>query len=107
MRKKDIKKQKFNFDLKKAKVYVLGTVCGMLAIACIFMTIESATNGSEIASLERREAELIAKQQELQEELVQALSVNRLEAQSSALGFAKVTNLVYVTDSAPVAAKLP
>jgi hypothetical protein len=103
MRRTKIKKQKVSFDFKNAKGYILGGVCGILAIACIFMTIETATTGAEIANLQTKQTQALVKQRELQEELVQALSVNKLQEQSSTLGFNKIQNLVYVTDTAPVA----
>ncbi len=106
MIRKTVNKTKVNFNLRRFKVYVLGAVCGSLTIACIFMTIETSTNGAEIAGLQNKEAQLMARQQDLQENLVQALSVNKLAEQSAQLGFIKATNLVYVTDAAPVA-KLP
>ena len=111
MRKKENKTKKV-FNFKSVKIYVLGDTCGLMAIACIFMTISSAASGGEIASLQSKEAELTAQQQQLQESLVTTLSVNSLQEQSSALGFTKVGNLVYVgntaslTGSKPVA-KLP
>ena len=87
-------------------MYVLSGICGTMAVASIFMTIGSATNGAEVASLQKKQAELLAKQQELQQSLVTALSVNNLTGQSASMGFVKVNNLVYVAESQPVA-KLP
>lgn len=102
-RKNIIKK---TIDVKGIKMYVLSSVCGILAVGSIFMTIESATGGAEMASLQKKETDLLTKQEELQQSLVEALSVNNLEEQSTSLGFVKVNNLVYVTE-APSVAKLP
>jgi len=99
-------KSKKEFGLKNIRVYLLSGVCGVLAVASIFMTIESATSGSEMASLQSKETMLNAQQQELQENLVQNLSVNSLQEKSSELGFTKVTNLVYVSEGVTVA-RLP
>lgn len=100
-------KFKFRFETKGLKVYLLCGVCGLLAVASIFMTIESTTNGSEFASLQKKEAELLAYQQELQQSLVETLSINNLQEHSMELGFSKVSNLVYVATTENVAAKLP
>jgi hypothetical protein len=59
-----------------------------------------------MASLQSKETMLNAQQQELQENLVQNLSVNSLQEKSSELGFTKVTNLVYVSEGVTVA-RLP
>lgn len=106
MKRKIIKKDKVRLNLKSVKVYVLGGICAVLTVLCIYMTIESTTTGAEIASLQNKQAQMLSRQRELQEELVQALSVNKLQEQSSTYGFAKINDLVYVTDAAPVA-KLP
>ena len=105
-------KIKTGLNLKGVKVYVLGGVCAFMAVTSIFMTIESTTNGAEIADLQKKEADLLTQQQQLQQTLVETLSVNTLQEQSSVLGFVKVSNLVYVANSENVAdsepvAKLP
>ncbi len=106
MTRKNTNKAKVKFNLKSVKVYVLGSICGILAVLCIFLTIESATNGAEVANLQNKENQLLVRQRDLQEQLVETLSVNKLQEQSSELGFTKINNLVYVTDAASVA-KLP
>ena len=99
---------KNKLNLKTNKIYFLAVICGVMAVASIFMTITSSTNGAEIASLQKKEVELMNKQQELQQTLVESLSINSLQEQSTGLGFTKVKDLVYVTDSSHgVAAKLP
>lgn len=89
--------------MKKLKIYILGGVCGLMAVISIFMTIESATNGAEFAHLQTTEAQLLVRQQEIQQSLVETLSINTLQEQSSVLGFTKIGNLVYVVNEQNVA----
>lgn len=105
-RQKINNKKRIEINLKSLRVYVLSGICGVLAIASIFMTIESATSGGEIASLQKEETQLTGQQQDLQEALVQNLSISSLQEKSQGLGFVKVSNLVYVSDGSPVA-RLP
>lgn len=99
-------KNKIKLDLKGIKIYVLGGICGVLAILSIFLTIEAATSGTEVADLQKKQSFLMAQRQDLQESLVESLSVNSLQEKSVEMGFIKVGNLVYVSTSIPVA-KLP
>jgi hypothetical protein len=105
-RNKTVNKTKINFNLKSFKVYFLGGICAVLAVLSIFMTIESATSGTEVSEIQKKEALLMTQQQDLQEALVESLSVNSLQEKSNELGFAKINNLVYVAESVPVA-RLP
>lgn len=85
------------------KVYVLGGICAILAVFSIFLTIEAATSGEEIAVLQKKKTLLLTQNQDLQESLVESLSVNSLQEKSIEMGFVKVENLVYVSSSVPVA----
>lgn len=108
MRRKNIKNKSISKStLKNSKVYIWSAFCLILVTTGIYMTIESSTNGAEIAALQEKQTLLLTRQRELHEQLVQLLSVNKLQEQSQILGFAKVSDLVYITDAAPVAAKLP
>lgn len=89
--------------VRKAKIYILGCVCGVLAIVSIFLTIEVATSGVEIAKLESTESVLNEEHRSLEESLVKNLSNSELQAKSEDLGFVKPTNLVYVSETPPVA----
>jgi hypothetical protein len=105
-------KNKDRFTLKSLRVYILGGLCGILAVLSIFMTIETATSGVEIANLQKKEEQLISQQQDLQENLVENLSTSSLQGKSVEMGFTKVGNLVYVANAENVAndisvAKLP
>ncbi len=99
-------KNKTGFSLKGVRVYVLGGVCGILAILSIFMTIETATSGAEISDLQKREAQLANQKQNIEANLVESLSVNSLQEKSVEMGFTEVNNLVYVSGGIPVA-RLP
>lgn len=98
--------------VKSAKNYIMVGCCALLAATAIFLTIETATNGVKFAELQKKESELLAKKQELEQELVKTLSVNTLQEQSSSLGLVRIDNLVYVgiadgvANTEPVA-KLP
>jgi len=105
MRRNKINK-KIEFNLKGVRLYVLGGVCGVLAALSIFMTIETATSGAEIADLQKKETQLASQQQNIEESLVENLSVNSLQEKSTEMGFVEVNNLVYVSGGIPVA-RLP
>lgn len=100
------KTQKKTFNLKRAKTTIFVVVCGLLAVSSIFMTIEGAASGVEIAKLEKKELQLIDEKRMLEESLVKNLSVGELQEKSTELGFAKPTNLVYISGTESVA-KLP
>lgn len=93
-------KNKDRFILKSLRVYILGGLCGVLAVLSIFMTIETATSGVEIANLQKKEEQLVSQQQDLQESLVENLSTSSLQEKSVEMGFVKVGNLVYVANVA-------
>jgi cell division protein FtsL len=88
------------------KNIILIIIVGILAVSSIFMTIETATTGVEIAELEKTESKLLTKKRDLEGSLVKTLSATQLQEKSTELGFIKPAELVYVTDLKPVA-KLP
>ncbi|KKQ91755.1 MAG: hypothetical protein UT58_C0004G0003 [Microgenomates group bacterium GW2011_GWC1_39_7b] len=88
------------------KNYFLAGFCGVLAIGSIAMTIETATSGMEIASLEKIENKLVEDRRDIEEMLVKTLSSRELQQKSKELGFTKPENLVYISQILPVA-KLP
>jgi cell division protein FtsL len=98
---------KNKFNLKSLRVYILSGICGVLAVLSIFMTIETATSGAEIADLQKKEAQLTSQQQDIEENLVENLSVNSLREKSTEMGFTKVGNLVYVANAENVANGVP
>jgi hypothetical protein len=97
---------KDKFSIKNWRVYVLAGFCGILAVLSIFMTIESAASGAEVSDLQKQEALLLNQRQDLQQTLVESLSVGSLQEKSTELGFTKINNLVYVSEGIPVA-RLP
>ena len=100
------------FEIKNFKNYILIGISAIMAVLTIFLTIESSTNGAEFANLQKIELQLLSQQQDLQQSLVESLSINNLQEKSSGLGYAKISNLIYVSNTASVAnsepvAKLP
>ena len=87
----------------KLRNYILFGIFSLLAASSIFMTIETATSGVEIAELEKKEAELIKKKSEMEESLVKTLSLGELHQRSGDLGFSKPLELVYITPAETVA----
>lgn len=88
------------------KNYILMSICGVLVILSVAMTVETATSGLEIASFEKTEGSLIDTKRDLEETLVKTLSSRELRQKSEELGFTKPEDLVYITQILPVA-KLP
>jgi cell division protein FtsL len=86
-------------------IILIGTVV-VLAVSSVFLTIETATTGVEIAGLEKKEASLADQKQVLDSSLLKTLSVAQLQEKSTELGFIKPADLVYVAEVEPVA-KLP
>ncbi len=95
------------FNLKGLRVYILSSICGILAVLSIFMAIESATSGAEVAALQKKEGELLSQQQDLQASLVENLSVNSLQEKSTEMGFTKVNNFVYVANAENISDGIP
>lgn len=86
-------------SVKSVKNYILITLCGILAAVSVFLTIETATSGAEVASLDKTEVELINQKRTLEENLVKGISMSKLEEKSVELGFIKPESLVYVSSS--------
>lgn len=95
-----------NNKIKNIKKYILISILVVLAVASVMMTIETSTSGVEIARLEEKERQLLSERRDLEESLVKTLSVSELQVKSGDLGFTKASNLVYITQTEPVA-KLP
>lgn len=88
---------------KNKKFYILGIICGVLAVVSIFLTIEVAASGVEISNLEKTETALGDQKRSLEESLVKNLSTSLLTEKSLEMGFVKPANLVYVSEVPPVA----
>lgn len=88
------------------KNIILMTMVASLAVGSIFLSIDTATTGVEMAKLEKTESEFTSQKQDLEESLVKTLSATSLQEKSVELGFVKPDNLVYIASEQPVA-KLP
>ncbi len=99
-------KNKLNINIGIFRNHILVVVCGLLALASIVMTIENATNGTEMSKLEKKEALLSDRKRTIEESLVKTFSMAELQSRSTEYGFVKPQNLVYFSDVEPVA-KLP
>ena len=86
-------------SVKSIKNYILVIVCGVLVVASVLMTVDTAASGDEIASLQKTEVNLTDQKRVLQESLVKGISMAQLQERSVELGFVKPTNLVYVSNS--------
>jgi hypothetical protein len=91
---------------KNIKKMALGMTFAVLALSSIFMTIETATSGVEIASLQKQEVGLQEEKRSLEESLVKSLSLGDMEDKSVEMGYTKPAALVYVAPPETVA-KLP
>lgn len=81
-------------------IVVLGI---MFAVSCIYLTIETATNGSENTYLENKQAELAIQKKELENNLVKGESMAKLEEDSLASGFVKPELYLYINGDEQVA----
>lgn len=107
MRRKKITIQKTNSrKISFTKLLVIA-VMGVLAISSVFMTVETATSGVEVAKLREKENELTLEKRNLEDSLVKSLSMNDLQEKSNEMGYSKPTAMVYVTDTKEAFAKLP
>lgn len=93
-----IQKNKYKSrSVKSIRNYILIVICGILAVSSIFMTIETATVGSELAKIEKTQNLLSNQKRDLDETLVKTLSITELQQKGADLGFVKADNLVYVS----------
>jgi hypothetical protein len=90
----------------KIKKYILISICGILAVSSVLMTVETATSGVEIADLQEQELQLSSKNRYLEDNLVRMLSINELQQKSEGMGYLKPETLVFVAPAQTVA-KLP
>lgn len=87
----------------KFRNYIIGGICAVLAAVSILLTIDVASSGVEMASLEKSQSQLTEQKRSLEESLVKNLSNSELQEKSDQLGFVKPANLVYVSEVPPVA----
>ena len=91
---------------KKPKTILFWSLGIVLVVLFTFLTVETATSGAVLAKLEDEESSLLQQNKELEEAIVKASSLNDLENRSSELGFAKSSQILYISGSSEVA-KLP
>lgn len=91
---------------KNIKKYVLGSVAAVLAVSSILMTVETATSGMEVSSLQNKEKVLAGEKRNLEDMLAKSLSVNGLTEKSGEMGYIEPSVMVYVSKTQTVA-KLP
>lgn len=91
---------------KKGKTLVLIVVLALLA-GKVFLAIDSATNGAEIAVLQEKEEKIQLEKKELTAKLVEFSSLNGLGEKASEMGFSKPQKVVYVDKGEGFAIKLP
>jgi len=94
-------------SLKNVKNYVLTIVCGILVVLSVLMTVDTASSGAEIASLQKKETQLSDQKRVLEESLVKGISMSELQQKSVELGFVKPQNLVYVSNTENISASKP
>ena len=94
-------------SVKSVKNYILITLCGILVAISVFLTIETATSGAEVASLDKTVVELTNEKRTLEEDLVKGISRHELQEKSTELGFFKPETLVYVSNAENTTAVAP
>jgi hypothetical protein len=92
--------------MKTKKNYILITICGILIASSVFLTVETATSGAEVARLDKTTVEMSNQKRILEENLIKGISMTQLQEKSLELGFVKPSNLIYISSISPVA-KLP
>ncbi len=78
----------------------------VFASVVVFLAIETATSGAQVAQLEQEEAVLTKQNRELSDQLVKASSLVTLGEEAKVLGFEKPSQVIYITEK-EVVAKLP
>lgn len=91
---------------KIKKTTILLPVLAVFALVVVFLTIETATSGAQLAQLEQEEAVLTKQNRELSDQLVKASSLTSLGEEAEVLGFKKPSQIIYITEKEAVA-KLP
>ena len=85
---------------------ILLPILAAFAFVVVFLAIEAATSGAQIAQLEQEEAVLTKQSRELSDQLVKASSLITLGEEAEVLGFKKPSQIIYITEK-EVVAKLP
>ena len=85
------------------KIKILFGLLAVFVTSAIFLTIETATVGSENAFLENKTSDLLIYKKKLENEFVKVLSMSKLEDQSIASGFVKPSEYMYINSDEQVA----
>ena len=89
----------------RVPLYLL-PVLVLFGIFTVYLTIESATSGAQLAELERKAAEIARENQRLSGEIVRSSSLKDLGKKAEEMGFIKPQEVVYISADEAVA-KLP
>jgi len=88
------------------KNYILYFVLFVFLVFGVFLTIQTATSGAEIAKLENEEERLKEQNQTYKEDILNKSSLKITGEKAGELGFIKPPRIVYLTEEETVA-KLP
>lgn len=88
------------------KKYVLFFILFAFLVFGVFLTIQTATSGAEIAKLESEEERLKEQNQTYKEDILDKSSLKITGEKAGELGFIKPLQIVYLTEEETVA-KLP
>ena len=88
------------------KKMLLWTFVGLFIAIQVIFTIQTATSGARISSLESKAIELSNINKELEGKLIEATSLSKLQEKAFDLGFVKNVETVYLK-SGEIFAKLP
>lgn len=88
---------------KFSKMYILAIPIVGFILLTVFLTIESASYGARLASLEQKAFLLEKENRDLSAQLVESTSLSELSGKTEELGFSKPLNIVYVSQEKVVA----
>jgi len=99
-------KNKNESKLINAKEYGLWLILFLLVIANVYLTVETATSGAQIVSLEKKEQILANEKRLSSEEIIKKSSLSSIQQKAQEMGYRKPQNIVYISQK-EVVAKLP
>ncbi len=95
-------KKRLSFNKKT----LLWIIVGLFIAVQVFFTIQTATSGAKISSLESKAIEFSNINKDLEAKLIQATSLSQIQEKAFDLGFVKNVETVYLK-SGETFAKLP
>lgn len=101
-----IKMRKINKNKYSFKGILFWIPVALLVAGFVYLTIETATSGAELANLERKQTLLAEENRNLADLLVRTQSLSSLDGKTLELGFSKPSQILYVNTKEEVA-KLP